>query len=154
MNSFKINNYTEYYTEVGTSSIDGLGLFAKRKIWAGTEWWHGTSENILMISKSQYQTMVESKNCDTIRSFLASIHKFSYYESKYDSLILCLDNARYVNHSSIPNSGFSADPIKRSLVSVALCDIEAGEEILENYLHYDQCPWLQFSDDFLLCKNS
>lgn len=126
-------------TEVRKSHIHGLGLFATQAIPKGTAWWHGRREDVLMISRAQYETLLRSDRAPLIEHTLEALLMYSYYMAEEDALVLSLDNSRYVNHSFQPNSGSlcSGDP----LASAALRDIAAGEEIVENYMDYAQCPW-------------
>lgn len=130
------------WTEVKHSLIHGLGVFAKRDIPKGTPWWKGEAGlNILLFNKHQYLNFQMSEKNALKTGFWDMIATYSYYSSLLDSLIVCLDNARYVNHSDHPNSG--PDASQNPLISVALRDIKKGEEILENYDWYDHCPWAE-----------
>ena len=126
-------------TEVRESHIHGLGLFARVAIPKGTVWWHGRREDVMLLEKLQYETLARSERSTLIEQTLEAILMYSYYTRESDALIVCLDNSRFVNHSIEANSGAlpSADPLS----SVALRDIAAGEEIVENYLDYARCPW-------------
>jgi len=66
---------------------------------------------------------------------------YSYYERDLDSLIFCLDNSRFVNHSFNANSGASKD--ENGFCAAALRDIQPGEEITEDYSKYTLCSWLK-----------
>jgi SET domain-containing protein len=52
-------------------------------------------------------------------------------------IILCFDDARFVNHSDTPNiaTDYAQDPYG---LDVALRDIEAGEEITMNYENFEE----------------
>lgn len=129
-------------TEVKQSTIHGLGLFAKQRIPKGSIWWKGIEgDNIILMNEAQYQSLHHSADNSLKASFWSAFSTYSYYSEQMDCLILCLDNARYVNHSDFPNAGQmeNGDP----LVSIALRDIEAGEEIFESYDEYDKCPWAE-----------
>jgi SET domain-containing protein len=133
-------------TEVRKSHIHGLGLFAKVAIPKGTVWWHGRREEVLLLSKGQWQTLARSERSLLIEQTMEAVLTYGYYTVEADSLILCLDNSRHINHSPKPNSGAprSANP----LASMALRDIAAGEEIVENYMDYAQCPWATLRWEF------
>lgn len=134
-------------TEVRESHIHGLGLFARVAIPKGTVWWHGRREDVLLLARQQYATLARSERSTLIEQTIETILMYSYYAGESDALILCLDNTRFVNHSLAANSGAppSADP----LCSVALRDIAAGEEIVENYLDYPRCPWADLRWEFV-----
>jgi uncharacterized protein len=139
----------DHYTELRSSPLHGLGLFAKRDIPRGTIWWKTNRSNIMLLGHSQYKTLKASHINDTIGNLLEIARIYGYFSAKLDSIVVCLDNARFVNHSFEPNSGApdNGDPLS----SVALRDIVAGEEITEDYTLYDICPWCKItcSDPFL-----
>lgn len=143
------SRYLNQYIDVGQSPIHGLGLFAKREIPAGTIWWKASRNNVLLINRTQYETLLNSHTNGTINQLLDIATIYGYYSRRMDSIIVCLDNARYVNHSEQPNSGAPYDG--NPLCSVALRDILPGEEILEDYAQYDLCPWSRItcSDTFV-----
>lgn len=138
-----------HYVELKTSPLHGLGLFAKRDIPCGTVWWRAKRTNVLLLKQSQYLTLQSSEVNGTMESLLNIASVYGYYSARLDSIVICLDNARYVNHSFAPNSGApdNGDPLS----SMALRDIYAGEEITEDYASYDACPWCRItcSDPFL-----
>ena len=134
-------NPIEEYTEVKSSKIHGLGLFAKKFIPKGTVWWHARKDDILIISKEQFNVLDSSVKTARMENFMEILLIFSYYERELDALVFCLDNSRYVNHSLNANSGPSED--ENPFCSAALRDIEIGEEITEDYSEYTVCNWLE-----------
>jgi len=88
----------------------------------------------------QYKTYKASEKNTITDTLWELFTKYAYYSKELDSLVLCLDNARYVNHAAEPNSGATID--FDPLISIALKDIMEGEEILENYNNYEDCSWL------------
>ena len=122
-------------TEVRQSPIEGLGLFAKVFIPKGTIWWSAVPGCVLLITRNQYLTIKNSIHSAIIDNFEKTILIYSYYIEQYDSLVFCLDNSRYVNHSFTPNSGETPD--RNPFASITLRDIFPGEEILEDYTTYD-----------------
>ena len=143
-----INNLITDLTEVKPSHIDGLGLFAKVFIPKNTIWWSATPGDVLLINRDQYETFNNSVHSPLIKTLNHTILVYSYYVERYDALVLCLDNSRFVNHSYTPNSGSTPD--SHPLASMTLRDIPPGEEILEDYTTYDKCPWVTFHEGFLL----
>ena len=141
-----INLITEL-TEVKPSPINGLGLFAKKFIPQGTIWWTAAPCDVLLISRDQYLTLKKSIESPSSKIFEQTILVYCYYVLRYDALVFCLDNSRYINHSYNPNSGDTPD--FHPFASMALRDIFPGDEILEDYSKYDQCPWIPFNDNFL-----
>lgn len=138
-NKTALNPITQY-VEVKPSKIHGLGLFAKKFIPKGTIWWHARPRDVLLISKEQFLTLEKSLKSPMVESFMHSLLTYSYYERDLDVLIFCLDDSRYMNHSIEPNSGASED--ENGFCSVALKDINVGEEITENYTKYSKCSWI------------
>lgn len=126
--------------ETRMSPIHGLGLFAKVDIPAGTVWWSARPGTVLLISQAQYKSLSGSTRNPLSEQLLTALTTYCYYAASLDSLVLCLDNARFVNHSDNPNSG--AAESAEALIAVALRDIKQGDEIFENYFHYDECPWM------------
>ncbi len=139
------------FTEVKPSTIEGFGLFAKAFIPKGTIWWAAAPEDVMLLNREQYITLVNSQQNSLSKSLQHTLLVYSYYIEIYDVLVFCLDNARFVNHSFNPNSG--GDPISQSLASMTLRDIYPGEEILEDYTKYDQCPWASLCETFL-CRDN
>jgi SET domain-containing protein len=134
-------NPIQEYAEVRPSQIHGLGLFAKKFIQKGTTWWHARPQDVLIITKKQFLTIESSHKSPLLNSFLRILLTYSYYEKDTDTLIYCLDNSRYVNHSFDANSGNSKE--EHGFCSIADKDIQPGEEITEDYTTYKSCAWLQ-----------
>jgi hypothetical protein len=132
-------NPIETRAEARPSDIHGIGVFARHDIPRGTTWWHARSQDVLLITRAQHETLQASMQSDSIKAFMDTIVFYAYYLAGEDVLVLCLDNARYVNHSGTPNSGPGDD--RNPFRSIALRDIHAGEEIVENYKGYSRCPW-------------
>lgn len=139
-------NPIDEYGEVKLSDIHSLGLFAKKFIPKGTIWWHARPQDVLIISKDQYLTLNSSHDTSQMKDFLHNLLTYSYYERDTDSLIFCLDNSKFVNHSFNANSGASED--ENGFCSVVLRDIQKGEEITEDYSKYTFCKWLQKYRDY------
>ncbi|MFX0000892.1 MAG: SET domain-containing protein [Candidatus Hodarchaeota archaeon] len=142
----KKNNPIKEYAQVKPSKIHGLGLFAKKLIPKGTIWWHARPHDVLIISKDQFLTLDSSQKTSQMKDFLHYILTYSYYERETDSLVFCLDDSRFVNHSFDANSGATED--NNGFCSITLRDIQPGEEITEDYSKYDFCSWLQKYKDF------
>ncbi|OLS12371.1 MAG: hypothetical protein RBG13Loki_4020 [Promethearchaeota archaeon CR_4] len=134
-------------TEVRSSPVSGLGLFAKRLLPRGTIWWHARFQDLLLITQSQYEILTTSVQSPMTQSIITGMLTYSYYLSEFDALVICLDNSRFCNHSYTPNSGY--DPTMNPFMSVTTRDIAAGEEIFEDYTTYDKCPWADLKDEFL-----
>lgn len=93
---------------VGPSRINGLGVLAERRIPAGTVLW------VFRI--------------DTTRRYESARDSFAHaFEDPHGALWMCVDGARYWNHSCEPNASCHGD------LDLALRDIEAGEELTYDY---------------------
>ncbi len=133
-------------TEVRISATHGRGVFAKVAIPQHTVWWRVCPTNVTGITQAQYAAFVASAPSPQSDPFMAAILHFGYYVQQYDAIFFALDNARYINHSFQPNSAVSSH--SDDLCSVAVRDIAPGEEICEDYTHYDQCPWARLYGEF------
>lgn len=129
--------------EVRPSTIHGLGLFARKHLPKGTIWLAGTAEQKLVITRPQYEILTQSEQTPDISVFITIIHQYAIYDATLDVLILFLNDSRYVNHATNPNSYTPPGAYHCE----ALRDIEPGEEILEDYNTYDHCPWAGLTSD-------
>ena len=139
------NNPINELTEVRLSPIHGLGIFSRVDIPANTIWWRAKDSDVILIHREQYLAMERSQQSPISKAFLEALQTYCYYTAAHDALVLILDNARYVNHCSEPNSRVLQHPTL--LASETTRDIKAGEELCENYLTYDQCPWAHLYED-------
>jgi SET domain-containing protein len=69
-----------------------------------------------------------------VRAFFS---RYGYVDRSLNRLILCFDDARFVNHSDTPNvaGDYERDPHG---LDVALRDIAAGEEITMDYAGFEE----------------
>ena len=136
----KDNNYIPMndLIEIRPSPFGGLGVFAKTRIPKGTIWWRSNQCNILTLNEDQYNILVSSTTSQYTNNILSGILNFCFFWKSRKCLALILDDGRYVNHSSTPNS-IDWDS-QDNCCSYALRDIDSGEEIVENYFRYD-CSW-------------
>jgi len=140
------DNPISKFAEVKPSAIHGFGLYAKIFIPKGTIWWHARPQDVLIISKKQFQIISTSYKNEILESSFKALLTYSYYERDLGTLIFCLDDSKFVNHSFNANSGASED--ENGFCSVALRDIQPGEEITEDYSKYTFCEWLQEYRDY------
>ncbi|WP_280395648.1 SET domain-containing protein [Nocardia brasiliensis] len=120
--------------ELRPSLRDGLGVFATQSIPGGTMLAHYDETNTMTLNARQYDVLSRSTSNS---GFLDLFLHFGIYDQTTDTLVVALDDGRFTNHSSNPNSGPAGDPG----TWVALRDIEAGEEVVEDYRGYGRCPW-------------
>jgi uncharacterized protein len=120
-------------TRVQSSGIHGMGLFAVNFVPRGTPVWRFEPGFDRDFSPAAFAALPP----------LARQHtRWFCFVSKTDGhIILSGDHACFINHSPAPNTG--APPAASApVVTVALRDIAAGEEITCNYSDYDaDTPW-------------
>jgi uncharacterized protein len=121
-------------TKLDRSRIDGIGLFADEPIPRGTVIW-------------RYHPGVDRRFQEDALSELSAeareqIRKYSYREKHSGLYVLCGDDARFFNHSTHPNCidiyEDAANPDDAHDVTIALHDIEPGEELTCDYSLFDQ----------------
>ena len=115
-------------TRVAPSGIHGLGLFAVQFVPRGTPVWKFQPGFDHDFSPAQFAALPP----------LARQHtRWFCFVSQLDGhIILSGDHACFINHSLAPNTG-AAKAVGLPVVTVALRDIAAGEEITCNYFDYD-----------------
>lgn len=144
-----------YKTAVRNSDVAGRGLFALEDIPAGAHWWVAdegvkgvpcegfTNLPIIVANKDNIKDVI----CQTPRNELEDLLMYSMYYHDGDVLMILRDGCGVVNHSNKPNSKLVLNPEGdwKKLKSVALRDIKAGEEILENYSLYSKknVEWIE-----------
>ena len=101
----------------------GLGLFAKRKFQRGEILWIADDYD-LKIPLQDYLRIDDKQ--------LQVFNVYSYLDYK-NRVIVPWDAGKYVNHSCAPNS---TGLLEFDNVSIALRDIQPGEEIVEDYCCY------------------
>jgi SET domain-containing protein len=113
-------------TYLAQSSIPGagLGLFAAEDIPAGTLIWKFDDGWDLLKREADWPD-------DVSKSFLKT-YAYLSPTSKKRLYVICIDNARFINHSARPTGTGG-----QSQVTVAARDIRAGEEITEDYRTFD-----------------
>jgi len=109
-------------TKLAASKIHGIGLFAGEFIPAGTIVWQFHPRTCQVMSLEEFVQLCDDLPLHGIRDFL----NYSYLKDRRVHCII--DNTRFINHGEPPNVAL-AD----ANTEVALRDIEAGEELVENY---------------------
>jgi len=115
-------------TRVQPSTIHGLGLFATQFVPRGTPIWKFQPQFDHDFSPAEFAALPP----------LARQHTrwFCFVSKKDGHVILSGDHACFINHTLNPNTGAppNAEP---PVTTIALRDIDAGEEITCNYHDYD-----------------
>lgn len=110
-------------TYVAPSAIAGMGVFTSQRLPAGTTVWKFTEGVDWRIPPEDFETFPEPYR-SRLRHYL--------YQEEGGSLVLCGDNAKFMNHSSDPNCS-DADLVR----TVTRRVIEADEELTCDYHQFD-----------------
>lgn len=102
----------------------GIGLFAAEFIKQGTTWWIREITFDKLITKEEFDNYPEQSQ--------KFIEEYGFLE-RTGNWHLCIDNARFTNHSANPNSENTWGINGELLSCYAISDIQEGEEILCNY---------------------
>jgi SET domain-containing protein len=115
-------------TRLAPSRIHGLGVFALAPIAKGKPVWRFAKGLDMEFSPDIVNGLPEH-----VRTFFSH---YGYLDRNVKRIILCFDDARFVNHSDKPNvaSDYTQDPYG---LDVALRDIAAGEEITMDYAGFE-----------------
>jgi hypothetical protein len=111
-------------TDLKPSPIHGLGVFAAEFIPAGTKVWE-------YIEGFDHRLSQEFINNLPKISQEIILHYSAFWGGGY---VVSADDARFLNHSDLPNLLTSEEPD----IDIAIKDIQIGEELLENYREFDQ----------------
>jgi hypothetical protein len=115
-------------TRLAPSKIHGLGVFAAAPIAGGTPVWR-FEQGLDM----EFAPDIAERFSEHVRAFFS---RYGYLDRNLNRLILCFDDARFVNHSDTPNVG--TDYVRDAYgLDVALRDIAAGEELTMDYAGFE-----------------
>ena len=116
-------------TRLAQSQIHGLGVFAAAPIAKGTPVWR-FQPGLDM----EFAPEIAERFPEHVRAFVS---RYGYVDRNLNRLILCFDDARFVNHSDAPNvaTDYARD---RHGLDVALRDIAAGEELTMDYGGFEE----------------
>lgn len=116
-------------TKLGLSPIDGIGLYADEDIKAGTVTWRFVAGFDQIWPDSQIMALPEPARSGLINH--------CYRNAATGDWVLCLDNARFMNHAAGANTrGIHADGEIEGY-DVATRDIARGEELTCDYRTFD-----------------
>ena len=115
-------------TRIGLSDISGLGLFADEFIKKDTVIWKFTNGVDVRLSDEQLAAVGKEHP-------LRDLEKYMYRSKVSAQHILCSDDARFINHSSKPNTIETQEDIEG--YTIASADIQPGEEITSDYSGFD-----------------
>ena len=116
-------------TKLGPSAIEGIGLFAYQDIPLGTVTWRFEPGFDQLLTADQIAALPEPARCE--------MANHTYVNASTGEHVLCLDNARFMNHADDPNTKgiHAANAIDG--YDVATRDIKKGEELTCDYRQFD-----------------
>lgn len=111
-------------TSINKSKIDGIGLFAAEFIPKGTLIWKFFSGFDFIMKKKEVNKLPEVGKSWVLR--------YGYYNGDEGGYVICVDDARFFNHSGKPNTENTG-----KIGTIATKDISNGEEITCDYFEFD-----------------
>lgn len=111
------------------SPIHGLGLFADAPVAAGALVWRLDREWDRVLPMGLLAALAPVQQ--------AFLSRYAYFDNELQALVLCADDARFMNHSDQPNVGPVVDG-----ACVALQPIAADAELTCDYRALDSRPML------------
>lgn len=125
--------------EVKDSGIHGKGVFATQPIKAGTTVWKFDLETCKMMTVKEFKERLENPECTEAERYDLCWHGFGYLDDavKGHLWLIPVDGNENTNHSLTPNLTWPTDiNCLEDERSIAGRDIEAGEELVEDYTLY------------------
>ncbi|WP_066017149.1 SET domain-containing protein-lysine N-methyltransferase [Endozoicomonas atrinae] len=117
--------------QVKPSPVHGNGLFTAEPVSAGTTIYQGNADLDLIISEEKFSTLDAAE-----QQFISHYGAHSRQDQQWH---LAHDHIRFCNHSNDPNVTLSyPDANSHSCQIVAVCDINAGEELLQDYREFEE----------------
>jgi len=116
-------------TKVGPSSVHGMGCFTDQFVPKGMLVRKFMPGFDLEIQKSEVDKLPDASR----ERFL----NYAYFDKESNIYTLNPDDERFVNHSDSPNVGDDLSRDSEMGEMYALRDIQAGEELTENYNEFD-----------------
>ena len=111
-------------TYLDKSKIHGIGLFAGEFIKKGRSIWKFTLNIDFYISKKEFDRLPKLSK--------AWVKHYGYYDKQSKKWTICVDDARFFNHSDNPNT----DNITGK-ETIAKRNIKKGEELTCDYFEFD-----------------
>jgi|SRR5215475_393292 len=124
-------------TYLAPSKIAGIGCFARQFIAEGKPVWRFVPNFDLVLPVSFAHKMYDPDFLDT----------YSQLDPETGCLVLCSDNARFMNHSDDPNVAAVAPAWDPRQTHHALRDIAEGEELTCDYRIGDADPFCRFKPE-------
>ena len=116
-------------TFLAPSQIQGLGLFAGENVPEGTVVW----TYVPTVDK-----LIDIEDFDKLPCLMQEVCKrYAYLDNRTTKYVLCGDDARFVNHSDLPNTVGRYPEGEIYGIDVATRLIKQGEEITCDYSTFD-----------------
>lgn len=112
------------------SPIHNLGLFADVDIPKGTVIWRFSPRLDQELTPEEFLKLKEEEK--------AHIHFYGFLSKKTGNYHLSFDNIRFTNHSKLPNIASDTTSSDVEYPLIAIRDIKAGEEILQDYEDFEE----------------
>lgn len=116
-------------TRLGESPIAGIGLFAAEPIAKGTVTWQFLQGYDRLLTSREMAAIPEPARSDLLEHV--------YLDAASGLFVLCIDNARFMNHADNPNTAGVHEDGKIEGYDIATRDIAEGEEITCDYGAFD-----------------
>lgn len=116
-------------TKIKESEIHGIGLFTDQFVPKGTEIWKFTQGFDQKFTREQILNFP-----DLLQIY---IYKYCWRSKKSKLYCFSADDGKYFNHSENPNVLSEYRDNDEEVVTVAIRNIEIGEEILDNYNSFE-----------------
>ena len=128
--------------EVKESSLGGVGLFVTERVPKGTLiWLYEAGKSVAEHDEPSLRARMSGLSKEEVIELCEHVY---CWEGK---VVEILDDGKLWNHSrTVQNTGDHPNEANGEgdcLSSYALRDIEAGEELLDDYSNYDRLPWFE-----------
>jgi len=127
---------------IGTSAIAGIGVFATTPLARGTLLWRADSRSQVVHTEATLRERLASLSSTEAIELLEHVYCWE------GEVLEVVGDGKYWNHSRTrQNTGNHPDGDGEGrgdgVSSYALRDIEAGEELLDDYALYPTIPWFE-----------
>ena len=116
-------------TRLGQSARHGIGLFAEEFIRKGQHIW--------VYHKGFDQAYSEDEIATLPSPAREQIFHYAYVSATLGKWVMCMDDARFMNHADDANTFSLVEPNARTGITVAKSEIYRGQEITCDYIEFD-----------------
>ncbi|KAK6331986.1 hypothetical protein TWF718_002523 [Orbilia javanica] len=163
ISTYPHDSLLDQYTRVSSIPDMGMGVTATNDIPAGTTWYLATAmERYIPIPrKTMTAIRLAGRKHKEWKLFRDSVEMITVYSKRWDTLNYSLDAIRFLNHGIVEGEG--EDGVGNVMVGGeavgegtlvgwsfwATRDIKEGEQLVVNYLGFNECPWSTACAQFL-----